>query len=243
MSNARPPLSVAVLQSCYLPWKGYFDIIHDVDLFVFYDDVQFTKHDWRNRNRVPTAQGLVWLTVPVGTNIDRLICDVSICSHGWQKKHLHTLQQAYARSPHLTDYSDFLQAALEAKQWTSLSDLNQSLIRQIAARLGITTRFDDSRRYALSGQKQGRLLDLLTTLGATRYLSGPSGRDYLQENAFHEAGIALDYKDYSGYPPYRQLHDGSFEHGVSVVDLLCNTGPSAPWHIWGWRTTPPSEFS
>lgn len=236
MNTAKPPLTVAVLQSNYLPWKGYFDFIHEVDLFVFYDDVQFTTNDWRNRNRIPTANGLTWLTVPVGAAIDRLICEVVIPDARWQRKHWMTLQQSYAGTPGLALYGEFFRHVYEDNRWQSLSELNQSLIRGIAGLLDIHTRFDDSRHYCLHGHKQERLLDLLQQLGATRYISGPAGRNYIEEEGFREAGIELAYKSYSGYPEYRQRHGHPFEHAVSVVDLLFNTGADAAHHVYGWRT-------
>lgn len=234
-ANRRSPLTVAVLQSNYLPWKGYFDFIHEVDLFVFYDDVQFTTNDWRNRNRIPTANGLTWLTVPVGAAINRLICEVAIPDHRWQRKHWKTLQQGYAGTPGLARYGDYFRSFYEDRHWQSLSDMNQTLIRDIAGMLAIRTRFDDSRNFHLQGQRQERLLDLLVQLGATRYVSGPAGRNYIVADGFREAGIELLWKDYSGYPRYPQRHGHPFEHAVSVVDVLFNTGDDAAHHVYGWR--------
>src|SRR5579864_7157911 len=101
-------MRAAVLQSNYIPWKGYFDIIHDVDVFVFYDDVQYTKNDWRNRNRIKTAGGVQWLTVPTGSDINRRICDVSLPDPNWTRKHWRTLHQAYSHAPHFHRYESFL---------------------------------------------------------------------------------------------------------------------------------------
>ena len=225
--------SVAVLQSNYIPWKGYFDIIHDVDTFVFYDDVQFTKNDWRNRNRIKTAQGVQWLSVPVGAGIGRTIREVAIPDSRWQRKHFETLRQSYGKARHFAHLAPFLEAAYLQREWDNLSAMNQHLITTLARDfLGVATRFEDSSSYALQGAKQERLLELLKALGATTYVSGPSGRDYMDMAAFERAGIRVVFKDYSGYPEYPQLHP-PFEHRVSILDLIAHTGPDAPRYIWG----------
>jgi hypothetical protein len=234
---ARSPRRVAILQSNYVPWKGYFDIIHDVDLFIFYDDVQFTKNDWRNRNRIKAAGGAQWLTIPVGDAIDRLICDVSLRDTSWQAKHWRTLVLNYSRSPHFGRYREYFEHVYLGTRWTNLSQLNQALIKHIAVEfLGMSTQFADSRAFQLSGSKLDRLTDLLEESAATTYVSGPAARSYIVDARFDEIGIAIEWKDYAGYPPHPQRF-APFEHGVSILDLLFNTGPDAPHYIWGWRTT------
>jgi hypothetical protein len=227
---------VAVLQSNYLPWKGYFDIIADVELFVFYDDVQFTKNDWRNRNRIKTPAGSAWITVPVGQDIRRAICEVELPGDSrWAEKHWRTLQQNYSRAAHFGQYRAFFEETYLGRRWTHLSALNRHLIEAIARDfLGCKTRFADSRDYDLSGRKGDRLLGLLTALGAERYVTGPSARSYIDDAKFREAGVQVIYKSYEGYPEYPQFHP-PFDHYVSVVDLLFHTGPRAPHYIWGWR--------
>jgi WbqC-like protein family len=226
---------VAILQSNYIPWKGYFDIIHDVDLFVFYDDVQFTKNDWRNRNRIKTAQGVQWLSVPVGDDHNRLICEVTIHDSRWQAKHWRTLEQSYGRCPHFARYREYFQHIYLERTWTSLSELNHRLTQDIARQfLGLKTAFADSRSFQASGHKLDRLLDLVRHSGATHYLSGPAARDYIVPERFAKAGIVLEWKDYGGYPEYPQRYP-PFEHAVSIVDLLFNAGPDAAEFIWGHR--------
>lgn len=229
-------MRVAVLQSSYIPWKGYFDIIHDVDAFVFYDDVQYTTNDWRNRNRIKTADGVKWLTVPVGKHMHRRICDVELPSEsGWIDDHLRRIETAYRQAPHFARLRSYLRCCMQDRQWRRLSDLNQALTKGIAQDwFDLRTTFLDSRDYQLSGSGSERLLRLLLAVGATEYVSGPSARAYLDERAFNDAGITVIWKDYSGYPEYAQLH-GAFRHDVSIVDLLAHTGPCAAWHIWGWR--------
>ena len=226
---------VAVLQSNYIPWKGYFDIIHDVDLFIFHDDLQYTKQDWRNRNRIKTPRGLEWLTIPVGSSEDRLICEVDIKDRSWAVAHWRQIRQHYEPAPHFDTYRDFLERFYLESTWESLSELNQFLIRTIASDfLGIGTEIQDSRQYAPAGRKQDRLLDLLRKCGAATYVSGPTARDYIQPERFAEAGIELIWKDYSGYPEYPQPYP-PFTHAVTILDLLLQMGPAAPGHIWGWR--------
>ncbi|MCP4000296.1 MAG: WbqC family protein [Gammaproteobacteria bacterium] len=227
--------TVVVLQSNYLPWKGYFDLIHDADLFVFYDDVQFTKNDWRNRNKIKTSKGLEWITVPVGTGTGLRIHEVEIKSAAWQKKHWKTIRQNYAKSPYFNDYREFFEDFYLGHQWTTLSDMNQHLIRTIATKfLGISAEFSDSRIYNAPGQKLERLLYILNKTNANRYVTGPAAKDYTNHSQFSFEGIELVWKDYSGYPEYSQRYS-TFEHGVSILDLLFNVGPDAPWYIWGWR--------
>ncbi len=227
--------TVAILQSNYIPWKGYFDIINDVDLFVFYDDVQYTKNDWRNRNKIKTANGTGWLTIPAGSNKNRLICDVCITDERWQKRHWKTLCQFYGKTRYFANYTTFFEDFYLNRHWISLSELNQYLIRHIAEDfLGVNTEFIDSRQFATKGSKQGRLLDLLQKTGATRYISGPAANNYIDKDQFSAAGIELIWKDYSNYPEYHQLHR-PFEHEVTILDLLFHTGEKAPWYIWGWR--------
>lgn len=230
-----PGPRVAIVQSNYIPWKGFFDIIHDVDLFVFYDDVQYTPRDWRSRNRIKAARGPEWISVPVGNDRNRLICDVAIPDAAWQATHWRTLQQNYGKTPHFARYRDYFEHVYCGTRWSNLSDFNQSVTRHIATEiLGIVTTFADSRGYAVDGQKQERIVGLVQATGAGTYVSGPAAKDYLEPARFDELGVALVWKDYAGYPDYPQRFP-PFEHGVSVLDLLFNVGPDAPWYIWGWR--------
>ncbi len=232
-------MKVVINQSNYLPWKGYFDLIHDADLFVFHDDLQYTKNDWRNRNRIKTAAGLQWLTVPVGTDEHRLINEVTLpADNAWAKKHWQLIRENYRSSAYYARHAPWLEDMLLRRTWSGLSALNQALITTIARdHLGLTTRFANSTEFKLTSRKQERVLDLLRATGATTYISGPAAKDYLEEVRFREAGIGLVWKDYSGYPEYAQPHP-PFVHAVSILDLLFHTGPAAADHIWGWRSPP-----
>ncbi len=226
---------VAILQSNYIPWKGYFDIINDVDLFVFYDDVQYTKNDWRNRNKIKTPNGLMWLSVPAGTDLNRLVCDVRLVDTHWTHKHWKSLEQFYSGAPHFKRYAAFFRDVYLGMRWERLSDLNQYLIKSIAREyLGISTQFADSRDFASEGKKLDRLMELIGQLGASVYVSGPAAKTYIDPDRFAQIGVELIYKSYEGYPEYPQQYP-PFEHGVSIVDMLFNIGPEAPHHIWGWR--------
>ncbi|HVW20862.1 MAG TPA: WbqC family protein [Opitutaceae bacterium] len=228
-------MRVCINQSNYIPWRGYFDLIHEVDLFVLYDDVQFTKNDWRNRNLIKHGEKTRWLTIPVGQDIRRLICEVTIREPRWQKQHWESLRHAYGKAPFFEWLRPFLEQIYLGGTWNSLSELNHRLIEGIGREfLGITTRFADSRDFTLSGTGQERVLSLLKMVGATSYLSGPAGQAYLQPAEFARQGIDLAWMDYTGYPTYPQSGE-KFEPSVSVLDLLFNTGPAAPDYIWGWR--------
>lgn len=228
-------VTVGVIQSNYIPWKGYFDIINDVDLFIFYDDVQYTKNDWRNRNQIKTSHGPLWLTIPTGSNLSFKICDVELPDSRWAAKHWKSICQNYTKAPYFNLYKPFFEEIYLGKSWLRLSDFNQHVIRVISTELlGIKSEFRDSRHFDARGTKQERLLDLLVKAGAEKYVSGPSAKEYIDVDAFSEAGIKLIYKDYSNYPRYRQFHP-PFTHYVSIIDLLFHEGPHSPYYIWGWR--------
>lgn len=232
------PERVAILQSNYIPWKGYFDIIHDADLLIFYDDVQYTKNDWRNRNRIKTPAGTAWITIPAGDDLGRLICEVPLRDARWAIRHWKTISQCYSKAPYFKFYREFFEHIYLDRKWEFLSELNQSLIRSISKDLlGMKTEFADSREYSLSGRKLDRLMNLLNQCGARTYVSGPAAKSYINPVQFKEAGINLIYKTYDGYPPYPQNFP-PFEHAVSILDLLFQVGPDAPYYIWGWRSNP-----
>lgn len=226
--------SSAILQSSYIPWKGYFDLINDVDEFIFLDDVQFTKRDWRTRNRLKTATGAQWITIPVGDDTNRLISDVQIKEHSWQLKHYKTIVTNYSKSPYFDRYKNFIEGIYLDVKWKSLSELNQYVIKKISNELGIKTSFKDSRDYDVTSKKNARILDLLIKSDSHKYISGPSAKDYIDPKSMEASSIELIWKDYAGYPEYPQRFK-NFEHNVSILDVLFNTGPDAPWFIWGWR--------
>ena len=198
---------VAILQSNYISWKGYFDIIDSVDEFIFYDDLQYTKNDWRNRNKIKTGYGLKWLTIPCGTNTKRLICEVKLENNSWQREHWGIIEQYYKKCSHFKDYYSFFEELYLSVNYSNLSDMNQYMIKKIATEiLDIKTNFDDSRKYNLTKTKGERVLELLDKVNATHYLSGPAAKDYIKEECFRDVCIELEWMDYSKYREYPQLY-------------------------------------
>ena len=224
--------TIGIIQPNYIPWRGYFDFIHEVDIFVFLDDVQYTAQDWRNRNRVKVKSGdPIWLTVPVISDSKSLINEVGVDHRKpWAKKHLATLQQNYGKTPFFNDYREDLTEILNARH-EMLADLDISLISKISEWLGIHTRFVRASELGCSGIKDERLLQIVSKLGADTYLSGPAAKSYLQPALWKQAGVDLTFKNYDGYPEYQQISD-PFEPAVSVLDLLFMKGPEAPDFIW-----------
>lgn len=214
---------VAILQSNYIPWKGYFDLIAAVDEFILYDDVQFTKNDWRNRNRIKTPAGAEWISIPVGQAIDRKVSDVLLPAGPWRQKHWKMLEANYRRAPAFDQLASRIAPIYMDATIDHLSDWNAALINAVCAYLGIRTRIRWCWDYELVEGRVERLVSLCRQAGATTYVSGPSARSYLDPHVFAPHGIDVQWFDYAGYPEYPQLW-GPFEHAVSVVDLLFNCG-------------------
>ena len=225
-----PMKKIAILQSNYIPWKGYFDMISQVDEFVLYDSAQFTKNDWRNRNKIKTQDGVKWLTIPVKHSISNRISEIEVVNDQWRKKHWNTLKQSYAKSKWFHAYQDNFGRLYESLNETRLSRINYAFIAEINGILGIKTRITWSTDYELTGDRSEKLLNICKQAGASEYVSGPAARDYLDEGLFARENIKVTWMDYSGYKEYGQLHP-PFEHGVSIVDLIFNEGPDARKHM------------
>ncbi|MDX2367858.1 MAG: WbqC family protein [Colwellia sp.] len=219
---------VAILQSNYIPWKGYFDLINQVDDFVIYDCVQYTKNDWRNRNQIKSKGGLQWLTIPVSVkSSSQLINETDIANNIWAAKHLKSLTQTYSKSKYYSVYIDELAACFEAaKSLSKLSDINLLFIKWINVQLGITTTIHQATDFVLEEDRIDRLVSICEQLNVSTYLSGPAAKDYLDEQRFTDKSITIEWMDYSGYPEYLQFGP-EFQHGVSVLDLLFHTGSNA----------------
>lgn len=214
---------VSILQSNYIPWKGYFDLIAKSDVFVIYDEVQYTKNDWRNRNIISTPAGLQWLTIPVRQEtLDQKILESKIFTNNWQKKHISTLQGNYSKAEHFKEYKDRVFSMYE-NQSNYISEVNVSFIKGICNLLDIKTKIIDSRELDLKGDRNVRLLEACKKLNATTYISGPAAKTYLDTNLFNEENIEVEWMDYSGYKQYPQVYE-PFEHGVSIIDLIFNMG-------------------
>ena len=228
-------MNVVLLQPSYIPWRGYFDQIRRADLFIFYDDVQYDKHGWRNRNQIKTAQGKLWLTIPVhskGVTSGLPIKDVQIdWSKPWAKSHLKSFITSYTKAPFFKQYLPLLESFYEARHDELLSDFTIETTILLARMVGITsTRFmRSSELMGITGQKTDRIINILKQVNASHYISGPSARDYIEPHKFDEAGITLEYMEYH-YPEYPQLYP-PFDPYVSIFDLLFMTGNDALTYI------------
>ena len=220
--------TAAIVQSCYIPWKGYFDLINMVDEFVLYDDVQFTRRDWRNRNRIKTPQGLQWLSVPVEVKgkYHQSIKDTLVSESSWGRQHWDTLRHNYARATYFERYAEIFKEIYLTETDPHLSRINLRFIEAVCGILGIGSRITWSMDYELADGKSERLLGLCQAVGCNRYLSGPSARDYMDLDLFAAHDIEVEFMDYSGYPEHPQLF-GPFEHHVTILDLIFNVGPAA----------------
>ncbi len=226
---------IAILQSNYIPWKGYFHIIQKVDHFVFLDTAQYTIRDWRNRNQIKTPEGLKWLTVPTNGTQSMKINEVKIDnSTDWRKKHLKTFEKNYKKCRYFKQYFELLQNILMRKSWKNLSDLNQLLIKEITKMLCIKTTFSDSKELELLEGKNSKIISIIQQLNGDHYITGPAARSYIDENIFSLNDIKVEFMDYSYYPVYNQPW-GKFTHNVSILDLFFCEGPDSPKFIWNVR--------
>lgn len=218
---------IAILQSNYIPWKGYFDLINMVDEFVFYDEVQYTKSDWRNRNKIKTSQGTQWLTIPVRQEtLEQKIKDTKISDKKWNIKHWRTLSQNYSKSKYFKDYKDIFEEMYLNCDEEYLSQINYKFITVINEILGIKTKLRWSSEFELIDGQTEKLLNICNQCEADSYLSGPAAKDYFDEELAKKENILIEWMNYSGYQEYNQLFP-PFEHGVSIMDLIFNEGPDA----------------
>jgi hypothetical protein len=219
---------VAILQSCYIPWKGFFDLVRRVDEFILYDDAQYTRRDWRNRNRIKTPNGPLWLTIPVEVkgNYLEAIKDMRVSDAHWHDRHWRTIQASYSRAPYFDTYKAVLEELFRGATSEWLSEINFRFIEHFCRTLSIPTTIKWSMDYKVSERRTERLVGLCQQAGATEYFTGPAARAYIDETLFDAAGITLTYMNYEGYPEYPQLHP-PFDHHVSIIDLLVHVGPDA----------------
>lgn len=223
-------MKVGIIQSNFLPWRGYFDFIREVDLFILEDDVQYTKGDWRNRNRIKTPRGAEWITVPVKyKQTSQLIQDTPVdYSTPWARKMLNRIRESYRTAPCFELYFSELDELLNTPA-SSISDLNLTLIKWVCHRLEIDTPLAFSQDYHPQGTKTERVVSILRQVGATVYLSGPTGANYLVPHLLEEAGVRLEYKKYDS-PEYEQLYP-PFDPRVSILDLLFIKGTEAKFFL------------
>lgn len=223
-------MRVAIIQPNFLPWRGYFDFIDDVDLFIYHDDLQYTKGDWRNRNKIKTSAGSAWISVPVHyKHTDQRIMDTTIdYSQDWAVKMRNQITANYLHSPFFKLYSSLLFDLLDSK-FNSISALNIALNSTILGLLDIKTKIILSSELDAVGTKTDRIIDILQKVNASIYLSGPSAQCYLEEGKLTAAGITLEYKSYK-YLEYPQQF-GAFDPNLSIIDLIFNCGKESRKYI------------
>lgn len=215
-------MKIAISQSNYIPWAGYFGLISKCDAFVFLDDVQFTSRDWRSRNRIKTANGLKWLSIPVGDSLSRRICEVKLPDNDWKKSHMSSIIASYRGASNFQAGVNFIQTIYNEFELETLSDFNQSCTKYIASEiLGLNCTFLDSREITHAGTGSDRILSICKILSATKYVSGPSAASYLKVDDFSFNDIEVAFVDYSKMSSYDQLH-GDFIPNVSIIDMVFN---------------------
>ena len=217
-----------ITQSNYIPWKGYFDSIQKVDVFVIYDDMQYTKRDWRNRNLIKTVNGLKWLSIPVQVKgkYFQKINETLVSDPDWSEKHFNLIKESYRKAPYFKSHICWIESLYSNCNQDNLSHINQYFIENINEFLGINTKILRSEEFQLVEGKTEKLLAICNDLNISDYYTGPAAKEYIQENLFTQDNISVHYLDYSDYPIYPQIN-GVFEHGVSVLDLIFNLGEQA----------------
>ena len=219
-------MKVAINQSNYISWKGYFDMIRTVDLFILYDDVQYTRRDWRNRNKIKTPNGLKWLTIPVNVKgrYHQKIKETTISDKSWNSSHLKILKATHSKASHFKEVFPMVEELYMTANYETISEINFHFISRICQYLNIDTKIVFSSNYDLTEQRKNeRLIDICKQAGATEYISGPLAKDYIARDDFESSNIKITWMDYEGYPEYPQLY-GEFVHKVSILDVLFNCG-------------------
>ncbi len=228
-------MKCVILQPSYIPWRGYFHQIYKADVFVFYDDVQYDHHGWRNRNRIKTVAGSKWLTIPLRSTGElwrsQTICEKEISQdQNWRRKHFETLRHSYSKAPYFPDHEPMLERWYSARP-SKLAEFTIRTTVELARALGLEkTTFVRSSELQCQGAQTERLLAILKKVGATHYISGPSARSYLDIDLLQQNDIAVEWMVYD-YPEYPQIHP-PYDAKVSALDLLFNTGTEAKNFIW-----------
>ena len=218
---------VAILQSNYIPWRGYFDIIRSVDEFIIFDQAQYTKNDWRNRNLIKTPQGLQWLTIPVyQKSLNQKIKDTQIAQKNWFQKHWQAIRTNYAKAPAFQQHQLWLEQLYLNCDFQYLSEINLYFIQAILSFLSIPTLVSSDSDYQLLGGKTERLVSLVKQAGGTEYLSGPAAKSYLNETLFQQENIKISWMDYSHYKTYEQIYP-PFDGRLSILDLILHQGKAS----------------
>lgn len=218
---------IAISQSNFIPWKGYFDMVAMVDDFVFLDDVQYTKRDWRNRNLIKTPNGSKWISIPVEVKgkFKQKISETKISDLNWGIKAWKSIELNYKKAKFFDQYKSQFKQTIES-QTEYLSVLNIQLIKQICSILKIETNFHNSNQFDLKEDSTEKLLGICKDLKADTYISGPAAKNYMQLDLFEKQNISVEWMDYNNYPEYNQQY-GPFTHQVSILDLIFNEGPNS----------------
>jgi hypothetical protein len=230
--NSTVIMKVIISQSNYIPWKGYFDNIASSDVFVVYDDMQYTKRDWRNRNYIKTEQGLKWLTIPVEVSgkYFQKINETKISDKTWNLSHWGMLESTYKKAPYFNKYGPWIKELYFTATSEFLTEINIHFLKAFCEFLEIKTIFKDSREFKLAEGKTEKLVQICKELKATEYFTGPAAKNYMDETIFENEKIKIHYFDYSGYKEYTQIHP-PFTHGVSIIDLIFHTGSEASKYL------------
>jgi len=215
---------ISISQSNYIPWLGYFDLINRVDEFILYDDVQYTRRDWRNRNKIKTPKGLKWLTIPVDVKgkYFQKINETKISDKGWAVKHWEQIKQNYAKAKNFKKYKDIFEELYLSCKEEYLSEINHKFIIAINQILGIKTKIRFSGEFEIYGDRTEKLINICKQCSATVYISGPAAKTYFDEELAKKENIQVKWMNYDNYKEYGQLYP-PFEHGVTILDLIFNT--------------------
>ena len=218
-------MKVLITQSNYIPWKGYFDAIANADVFVVYDDMQYTKRDWRNRNLIKTPNGLKWMSIPVEVKgkFDQKINETKTLDNKWKDSHLAILKQNYSKAPYFKDHWSMIQGWYSNCESELLTEVNLHFIRLICEFLRIDTVIRNSTNFNIAEERTERLVSICRDVKADMYLTGPAAKAYMNQDLFKQSNIEIEYLDYSGYREYDQLEE-PFEHGVTILDMIFNLG-------------------
>lgn len=216
---------VIITQSNYIPWKGYFSTMREATHLVLYDHAQYTKRDWRNRNKIITPNGPKWLSIPVSVKgkYYQKINETEVNNLNWAKNHWNLIKINYKNSPYFNTYSPIFEE-LYSNPSTNLSEINRSFIEAIIKILGIDIEISYSSEYSMQEGKTKALVNICKELNAEKYFTGPAAKNYMDENLFTHNNIEIEYYNFSGYPEYKQQWDG-FDHAVSILDMFFNLGP------------------
>lgn len=222
---------VLIYQSYYIPWRGYFDMINMADEFIVYDSMQYSKNGFYNRNKIKTPNGQQWITIPVKNthhiSEHQILRETMVVDNNWRRKHWNAISLNYAKAPYFKNYKDIFENLYINGKEECLSEINIAFFKTIFDILGIKTKMTMDTEYEFIGDKNERLVNILKQAGATTYISSPVAKDYMDLKMFDDAGIDIEWMDYSNYPEYNQLFP-PFEIGVTILDLIFNEGPNAP---------------